>query len=189
MIKICHIIPVILIFSFKVVQDEKMEEMSTTSKHNCTLINSAHTKASFRDLNASNAVNCIHRKDKLVDFCSDYNVNGSKVDIVYAIMLTLLILIGIIGNITVCVIVLKDTELRAEVINWFLFSLAVSDILVCSTSFPFRVDENLHNQSFCFGLHACYFWSYIDIVSGASSVICLFWISISRYLAVAHPFK
>ena len=126
-----------------------------------------------------------HHDEK--DPCDHVNVKESNFDMIFGTILVLMMVTGISGNITVLIIIAKEKQLRSQVINWFLFSLAISDVLVCLITLPFRVSESFHNQKSCFSINACYIFIYTDIIANVSSTICVVYISINRYVAVSHP--
>ena len=120
---------------------------------------------------------------KVIDPCSKRSIRVTA----FGITFILLMIIGICGNATVLAVITTNNQLRSEVINWFLLSLAASDMLVCSSILPFRVHQSFHNQFSCLTVKQCYAVIYADLISSISSIICLVYISINRYLAVSHP--
>ena len=123
------------------------------------------------------------------DLCSEFNVKQSKADVAFGTFFILVTIIGICGNVTVLLIIGNDKQLRSQAINWFLFSLAISDIIVCSSIVPFRAHESFHNQISCISIRECYVLVYTDHIATVSSIISLVYISINRYIAVSRPTK
>lgn len=54
------------------------------------------------------------------------------------VLLPLLCLIGFVGNLMVCIAIASDRRLH-NVTNYFLFSLALADLLVCSLVMPLAI--------------------------------------------------
>jgi len=65
-----------------------------------------------------------------------------------AAALGLIVLATAFGNILLCVAVFTDTELR-NMINYFLASLAVSDLLVAVVVMPLAVVIQIYGMPFC----------------------------------------
>ena len=121
-----------------------------------------------------------------LNFCSSTS-NVNTLNLVYSIFLILLILVGSVGNLAVFYAVAKSVQLRKKVINWFIISLAMSDLLTLLIQFPIKIDNALHNQMFCGAPALCYVFVIFDNWLNISSISTLFFISISRFLAIHRP--
>ncbi|XP_068694828.1 histamine H2 receptor-like [Montipora foliosa] len=102
--------------------------------------------------------------------------------------LILIMIVTFLGNFLVCLTVYLHRRLRS-VTNYFIVSLAVSDLLVSVTSLPFRIHQTLHNGVWCLGYHVCLTWIIVDIICSGASICNLAAISIDRYIAIVHPFR
>ena len=97
-----------------------------------------------------------------------------------------ILLATVTGNSLVCVAIYMDHRLRSPT-NWFIASLAVSDLLYGSTSLPFRIASHapdLGNIS----VHACRLWIWADMACAAASIANLAAVSVDRRLKITHPF-
>ena len=101
--------------------------------------------------------------------------------------LILVIIAALFGNGFVCLAVYKVRQLQ-KVSNYFLVSLAVSDILVVLFSVPLRIYFEL-NEKWELGEHACKFWIIIDLVCCTASIVNLALISVDRYLALSKSLR
>ena len=101
--------------------------------------------------------------------------------------LILVILAALFGNGFVCMAVCKVRRLQ-KVSNYFLVSLAVSDILVVLFAIPFRIYFEL-NTEWVLGEHACKFWIFMDLLCSAASMLNLSLISVDRYLALSKSLR
>ena len=106
-----------------------------------------------------------------------------------SVFLIVMTVVGIVANLAVCYAVGKSVQLRKRTINWFIISLAMSDILTCSVQFPMRTNISFHNDMFCNGLGLCYLYILSDIWLTLSSVSSLFFISVFRFLAITNPLR
>lgn len=102
--------------------------------------------------------------------------------------LILIMLVTFLGNFMVCLIVYLHRRLRT-VTNFFIVSLAVSDLLISVLSVPFRIHQTLHNGIWCLGYELCLTWILTDLTCACASICNLAAISVDRYIAIVHPFR
>lgn len=75
-----------------------------------------------------------------------------------------------------------------EVINYYLLSLAVADLLCGLMVVPFSVYPALLGE-WMYGDILCRFTGYLEVTLWAVSVYTFMWISVDRYLAVRKPLR
>ncbi|MGH0172021.1 UNVERIFIED_CONTAM: hypothetical protein FKN15_062495 [Acipenser sinensis] len=102
-------------------------------------------------------------------------------------LLILLILSTLLGNTLVCAAVVKFRHLRSKVTNFFVISLAVSDLLVAILVMPWRAVTEVAGF-WPFGSF-CDIWVAFDIMCSTASILNLCIISLDRYWAIASPFR
>ena len=102
--------------------------------------------------------------------------------------LILIMVVTFLGNFMVCLTVYLHRRLRT-VTNYFIVSLAVSDLLISVLSLPFRINQTLNNGVWCLGYDACLTWIVVDLICSCASICNLAAISIDRYIAIVHPFR
>ncbi|EDO33023.1 predicted protein [Nematostella vectensis] len=107
--------------------------------------------------------------------------------IAQAVFLIFILLLTAIGNGMVLITVSVNNRLRSSPANYFIASLAVSDLLVALVSLPLRIDQMLHNHNWCLSLEACALWIWSDMICSGSSVGNLAIISMDRYIALSRP--
>ncbi|CAL8399180.1 unnamed protein product [Boreogadus saida] len=101
--------------------------------------------------------------------------------------LFLLILTTLLGNTLVCVAVTKFRHLRSKVTNFFVISLAISDLLVAILVMPWKAATEIVG-SWPFGAF-CNVWVAFDIMCSTASILNLCVISVDRYWAISSPFR
>lgn len=99
-----------------------------------------------------------------------------------------LLVVTLISNLTVIMAVIKISYLRDNIGNFFIASLAVTDVLVGVIIIPIKVKFTYNNLNF-YSTILCRFYLTIDNALFSTSVTTLFFISIDRYLALAFPYK
>ncbi|XP_004697156.2 neuromedin-U receptor 2 [Echinops telfairi] len=106
------------------------------------------------------------------------------VTVVYALIFA----VGVVGNLLVCVVILRHQAMKTPT-NYYLFSLAVSDLLVLLLGMPLEVYEMWHNYPFLFGPVGCYFKTALFETVCFASILSVTTVSVERYVAILHPFR
>ncbi|XP_072030110.1 uncharacterized protein [Amphiura filiformis] len=102
------------------------------------------------------------------------------------ILLPILIIVGVVGNLLVCIAVWKAPKLR-KVVNYFIVSLAVADLLVCTIVLPLAIHQEFHDIKWALARWVCRMWVTLDVCLSTASIYNLCLVSTDRYLAVAKP--
>ncbi|EPY82342.1 neuromedin-U receptor 1-like protein [Camelus ferus] len=88
---------------------------------------------------------------------------------------------------------LTDEELKFKAMrtptNYYLFSLAVSDLLVLLVGLPLELYEMWRNYPFLLGTGGCYFRTLLFETVCLASVLNVTALSVERYVAVVHPLQ
>uniref|UniRef100_A0A3P9QJB2 G-protein coupled receptors family 1 profile domain-containing protein n=1 Tax=Poecilia reticulata TaxID=8081 RepID=A0A3P9QJB2_POERE len=112
---------------------------------------------------------------------------GNGLRVLIGCILFLLIVSTLLGNTLVCAAVIKFRHLRSKVTNFFVISLAVSDLFVAVLVMPWEAVTEV-TDSWLFGSF-CDVWITFDIMCSTASILNLCIISVDRYWAIASPFK
>ncbi|XP_067879155.1 D(1C) dopamine receptor-like [Heterodontus francisci] len=107
--------------------------------------------------------------------------------VVTGCLLFLLILSTLLGNALVSAAVMKFRHLRSKVTNFFVISLAVSDLFVGVLVMPWKALAEVAGF-WPFGAF-CDVWVAFDIMCSTASILNLCIISVDRYWAIASPFR
>ena len=97
----------------------------------------------------------------------------------------IVLLVTVAGNSLVCAAIYVDRRLRSHT-NWFIASLAVSDLLYGCVSLPFRIAQQATFQQI--SIYACFLWIWADMACAAASIANLAVISVDRYIKITKPF-
>lgn len=113
-------------------------------------------------------------------------------DLEEAIPITILYLFtfvaGFVGNVLVCVVIARNSLLHTAT-NYYLFNLAVADVIYLLFGLPFEIASFWHQYPWPFGLAFCKFRSLITEASSYASVLTIVSFSVERFLAICHPLK
>lgn len=102
------------------------------------------------------------------------------------VLLGFLIPVIVIGNALVILAFATTRHLRTTT-NYFVFSLAVADILVGSLSLPIftmAINKGLTKHATVKQL-----WTAVDIITAVASIVNLMYISIDRYVCIQYPLR
>ncbi|CAH1258395.1 D(1) dopamine receptor-like [Branchiostoma lanceolatum] len=102
-------------------------------------------------------------------------------------ILYLIVLVTILGNLMVLTAVMKYPHLRSKVTNYFICSLAVSDLMVGFLVLPWAAAQELLGY-WPFGQFCSTFVS-LDVMCCTASILNLCVISVDRFWAISDPFK
>ncbi|XP_053562058.1 gastrin-releasing peptide receptor [Bombina bombina] len=140
--------------------------------------------------------NCFHLKfesDNLYNACLNQSSNNSgftddfypELNYVIAPLYGIIILIGLIGNITLIKIFCTVKSMR-NVPNLFISSLALGDLLLLVTCAPVDASRFIADQ-WLFGRVGCKLIPFIQLTSVGVSVFTLTALSADRYTAIVRP--
>ncbi|XP_036374820.1 neuromedin-U receptor 1-like [Megalops cyprinoides] len=112
----------------------------------------------------------------------------SSVFLPVCITYLLIFLVGAVGNVLTCTVIVRNKVMRTPT-NYYLFSLAVSDLLVLLLGMPLELYEMWSNYPFLLGKGGCYFKTFLFETVCFASILNVTALSVERYIAVVHPLK
>lgn len=97
-----------------------------------------------------------------------------------------MIVVTVVGNLFVIAAVYYERPLRKMTCNYYIVSLAVSDLVLGALIVPFSALYEVTGE-WVFGDIWCTVWLSLDVLATTSSILGLMVISVDRYLAVTRP--
>ncbi|XP_032387571.1 neuromedin-U receptor 1 [Etheostoma spectabile] len=97
-------------------------------------------------------------------------------------------MVGVLGNSLTCIVILRHRVMQTRT-NYYLLSLAASDLLVLLLGMPLELYEMWQNYPFLLGEGGCYFRTFLFETVCFASILNVTALSVERYVAVVHPLK
>ncbi|XP_049821529.1 pyrokinin-1 receptor-like isoform X2 [Aethina tumida] len=94
---------------------------------------------------------------------------------------------GTIGNISTCVVISRNKSMHTAT-NYYLFSLAISDLLLLLTGLPQEIYLIWSRYPYIFGSTFCFLRGLFAETSTNATVLTITAFTVERYLAICHPF-
>ncbi|XP_074033547.1 pyrokinin-1 receptor [Leptinotarsa decemlineata] len=117
---------------------------------------------------------------------------GPKRDPLYIVLpiTTIYIVIffsGVLGNISTCIVIAKNKCMHTAT-NYYLFSLAISDLLLLTSGLPLEIYSIWSKYPYVFGEEFCILQGLAAETSANATVLTITAFTIERYVAICFPF-
>lgn len=96
-------------------------------------------------------------------------------------------LTGIVGNVSTCIVIARNKSMHTAT-NYYLFSLAMSDLLLLVSGLPAEVYMVWCKYPYIFGENFCVLRGLASETSVNASVLTITAFTVERYVAICHPF-
>ncbi|XP_054003342.1 pyrokinin-1 receptor-like isoform X2 [Hylaeus anthracinus] len=93
---------------------------------------------------------------------------------------------GVVGNVSTCVVIARNKSMHTAT-NYYLFSLAVSDLLLLISGLPPEMYYIWSNFPYVFGEAFCIIQSFAAETSANATVLTITAFTVERYVAICHP--
>uniref|UniRef100_A0A8D9E5A1 Neuropeptides capa receptor n=1 Tax=Cacopsylla melanoneura TaxID=428564 RepID=A0A8D9E5A1_9HEMI len=103
------------------------------------------------------------------------------------ILYSLILLAGLIGNVVTCIVIARNKHMH-NATNYYLFSLAVSDLLLLVTGMPVEIYYLWSRYPYVFGETFCVLRGLAAETSTNATVLTITAFTVERYFAICHPF-
>ncbi|KXJ18681.1 Fibrinogen C domain-containing protein 1 [Exaiptasia diaphana] len=107
--------------------------------------------------------------------------------VICVVLYIVIIVAGVIGNTLVLLAFCLSPALRISPTNYFIMSLAISDILTVTLSIPFDAEQTLLGWRWNHGSFVCSLWTTIYLFVVPSSILSLLAVSVDRYKSLVDP--
>ncbi|XP_052808136.1 pyrokinin-1 receptor-like [Mya arenaria] len=100
----------------------------------------------------------------------------------------LMFISGVLGNVCTCVVILRNANLRTST-NYYLLSLAISDVLILITGLPPEAYSIWESYPWRFGKAFCIIKALFAEMTSYASVLTITAFTIERYIAICKPLE
>lgn len=94
---------------------------------------------------------------------------------------------GVVGNISTCIVISRNKSMHTAT-NYYLFSLAVSDLLLLISGLPQEIYSIWSRYPYVFGEVFCVLRGLAAETSANATVLTITAFTVERYVAICHPF-
>jgi len=150
----------------------------SNARSNCSIL---RLNNSFLKINKDNNNNLIKNNENPLNNNKSLNKNWP------VIILVIFPVFGTIGNYLVCYAIIRDQSLQTKT-NFYLFSLAISDLAVSLMVAPLAIINNFLGK-WIFNSTVCTLWLFLDVLLCTTSIYHLATVSILRFIAIQFPLK
>ncbi|CAH0581236.1 unnamed protein product [Chrysodeixis includens] len=103
------------------------------------------------------------------------------------IIYSIIFITGLLGNIFTCLVIVRNKSMHTAT-NYYLFSLAISDLLLLISGMPQEMYSIWVKWPYVFGHSFCVIRGLAAEASTNASVLTITLFTVERYLAICHPF-
>lgn len=94
---------------------------------------------------------------------------------------------GLVGNVSTCVVVARNRSMHTAT-NYYLFSLAISDLVLLISGLPPEMYKIWSPNVYVFGEAFCVLQGFAAETSANATVLTITAFTFERYIAICHPF-
>ncbi|KAH3736803.1 pyrokinin-1 receptor-like [Dreissena polymorpha] len=95
---------------------------------------------------------------------------------------------GTVGNVCTCIVIIRNSYMQTAT-NYYIFSLAISDVLIIILALPPEAYSIYESYPWRFGEIFCYIKSLLQEMTSYASVLTITAFTVERYVAICHPLK
>ena len=99
----------------------------------------------------------------------------------------LIFITGLVGNVVTCIVIARNKHMHTAT-NYYLFSLAVSDLLLLVSGLPQEMYCIWYRYPYVFGEVFCVLRGLAAETSANATVLTITAFTVERYVAICHPF-
>ena len=118
---------------------------------------------------------------------NDTTSEGLHTVISMTILYIVIFLLGAIGNTVTCIVIVYNRYMHTAT-NYYLFSMAISDMLLLVTGLPIELYGFwTPDQPYAFGEAFCVIQGLCAEMSTNASILTIVFFTVERYMAICHP--
>ncbi|XP_060647338.1 LOW QUALITY PROTEIN: neurotensin receptor type 1 [Drosophila nasuta] len=100
----------------------------------------------------------------------------------------LIFVAGILGNLITCIVISRNNFMHTAT-NFYLFNLAISDLILLCSGMPQDLYNLWHPDNYPFSDSICILESVLSETAANATVLTITSFTVERYIAICHPFR
>uniref|UniRef100_A0A182SHL0 G-protein coupled receptors family 1 profile domain-containing protein n=1 Tax=Anopheles maculatus TaxID=74869 RepID=A0A182SHL0_9DIPT len=104
-----------------------------------------------------------------------------------SVIYSTIFVIGVLGNVITCIVISRNRSMHTAT-NYYLFSLAISDLLLLITGVPQDIYSIWYRFPYPFGNTVCKMASFASESFANATVLTITAFTVERYVAICKPF-
>ncbi|KAH8409733.1 hypothetical protein KR222_003268 [Zaprionus bogoriensis] len=108
--------------------------------------------------------------------------------IVLTVCYALIFVAGVLGNLITCIVISRNNFMHTAT-NFYLFNLAVSDLILLVSGIPQELYNLWCPNSYPFTDGVCILESVLSEMAANATVLTITAFTVERYIAICHPFR
>lgn len=127
-------------------------------------------------------------KERLLELSLGPRFQDTWSVVLLLIIYGLIFISGTVGNICTCIVIVRNSYMQTAT-NYYLFSLAISDVLTLLLALPSEAYSIWESYPWRFGEIFCYIKALLQEMTSYASVLTITAFTVERYVAICHPLK
>ncbi|EDV93146.1 GH19145 [Drosophila grimshawi] len=100
----------------------------------------------------------------------------------------LIFVAGVLGNLITCIVISRNNFMHTAT-NFYLFNLAISDLILLCSGMPQDLYNLWHPDNYPFSDGICILESVVSETAANATVLTITSFTVERYIAICHPFR
>ncbi|KAH8330986.1 hypothetical protein KR067_009878 [Drosophila pandora] len=100
----------------------------------------------------------------------------------------LIFVAGVLGNLITCIVISRNNFMHTAT-NFYLFNLAISDMILLCSGMPQDLYNLWHPDNYPFSDGVCILESVLSETAANATVLTITAFTVERYIAICHPFR
>ncbi|XP_063859963.1 pyrokinin-1 receptor-like isoform X2 [Scylla paramamosain] len=118
----------------------------------------------------------------------DQLVHGMTMTVVMTVIYFLITVTGVLGNVATCIVIVRNRIMHTAT-NYYLFSLAISDLLLLAFGMPDEIYMLWRGRPYIFGAYFCFVRGFTAEISTNASILTIAAFTVERYIGICHPLR
>ncbi|XP_045613264.1 pyrokinin-1 receptor isoform X1 [Procambarus clarkii] len=108
--------------------------------------------------------------------------------VVMTVIYILITITGVLGNVATCIVIVRNRIMHTAT-NYYLFSMAVSDLLLLALGMPDEFYLLWWGEPYIFGSVFCFIRGFTAEISTNASILTIAAFTVERYIGICHPLR